>query len=129
VTHPYKEILIAIANGEQVQWQSPTGEWLSIAEHVVLSEIRNPTYAPDRYRVKPKTININGIDVPEPVREALEEGTLYWLVADNFGDNPYRWGDYDTDGKFLTNGWIHLTKEAAETHHRALVSFTKREAS
>jgi hypothetical protein len=126
VTHPYKEILIAIANGESVQWQSRTGEWQSQSVNTILAEIAAEIYAPERYRIKPPAINIDGIEVPEPVRSPLKVGDLYWSFK---GQGVYyaTWIDHKIDHAFLANGWIHLTKEAAETHHRALISFTKRE--
>jgi hypothetical protein len=125
VKHPYAEILVSIANGEVVQFRSHADGWGDIDIEDVLVEIAHARFTPCRYRVKPRTININGIEVPEPVREPLEEGTRYWTCGAGVVV-AYTWVSDASDKGLLANGWIHLTKEAAETHHRALISFTKR---
>lgn len=125
MTHPYAEILIAIANREEIEFDCYSHGWGHKDIEDVLVEIANEAHPPQRYRVKPRTIRIGEFDVPEPVREPLEKGTKYWTFTPR-GVIDYVWEDDDTDMECLASGWIHLTKEAAETHRRALVSFTKR---
>lgn len=78
------------------------------------------------YRLKPRTIDINGHQVPEPVRETLNLGQKYW-VADtaNFTEEK-KWTDSFSCQRWLERGLIHLTKEAAEAHMDALISFTQK---
>ena len=81
-----------------------------------------------QYRRKPRTININGFEVPEPVREPLERWTAYYMPC----IQPYlvevanssEWNNDECDHEWLKAGIIHLTKEAAEIHAKALLSFT-----
>jgi len=87
----------------------------------------------NQYRRKPRTININGHEVPEPVREPLENGQGYYfvtldcLVISN-GVANVRWdSSYKYDLARLKAGIIHLTPEAAETHAKALLSFTEKQ--
>ena len=84
----------------------------------------DPGYA---YRRKPRTIRIGEFDVPEPVREPLVWGQEYWVarVLDD-GAVKYTWHDDAVDSLWLADGLIHLTKEAAQIHIDALLSFTKR---
>lgn len=71
------------------------------------------------------TININGFDVPEPCREPLEYGTLYYTARLSFGKyNKLVWGGDPIDYYHLKNGLIHLNKKAAKVHSKALRSFT-----
>ena len=79
------------------------------------------------YRLKPRYININGHQVPEPVREPLEIGR-YYVVADTTigGLRTHIWQADDVDMFLLQRGLIHLTKEAAEAHIAALLSFTQK---
>lgn len=80
------------------------------------------------YRIKPRTININGFEVPEPVIDELEYGTEFFKVeleSDELCDN-YTWNGDHFDKKWLSLGIIHLTREAAELHAKALLSFTKK---
>ena len=79
------------------------------------------------YRLKPNFIDISGHQVPEPVREPLERGTVYYLATVVMEQvNAYSWSDFDTDRRWLERGLIHLTEEAAEAHIAALLSFTQK---
>lgn len=121
--HKYAHILRAIADGNVVQWRDSNGEWNDESENTILREVVNEDYSPERYRVKPDTITINGVEVPEPVRDQLAIGTYYWLVdasADTKTRN-YSWSDHGMDFNWIKSGLIHLTKEAAEQHARALI--------
>ena len=79
----------------------------------------------NKYRRKHKTILINGHEVPEPCRTPFEIGDVYWTFPFFFGDviEFYWYGDSEDHDAFK-NGFIHLTKEAAEKHFNALKSFT-----
>ncbi len=86
-------------------------------------------YSHLEYRLKPepKTIRIGEYDVPEPVREPLENGTTCWYPKLSNIDliDGYIWCNDDTDVRMLSNGLIHLTEEAAKAHAEALLSLTK----
>ena len=74
-----------------------------------------------------KTIRIGEYDVPEPVREPLEDDKEYWGVdpmAEEFAWN-YKWHNAAFCNLRLRRGLIHLTKEAAVIHAKALLSLTK----
>ena len=92
-------------------------------------EYRNLLGHPDwavtrKYRRKPKVILINGHEVPEPCRKPLEIDDPYWMLDFFRGVKTYRWQNNTEDNRLLKNGFIHLTKEAAEKHFNALKSFT-----
>ena len=87
--------------------------------------IDHPVWRDDiKYRRKPKTILINGHEVPEPHRTPLKDGEVYWALTLFSRATSLRWKDDDFDNSYLENGFIHLTKEAAEKHLNALKSFT-----
>ena len=75
----------------------------------------------------PKTIRIGEYDVPEPVREPLEKDTEYWIAHFSLEGlaNRFKWYSDKFDNRVLKNGLIHLTKEAAVIHAKALLSLTK----
>ena len=83
------------------------------------------------YMQKPKTININGYEVPEPCKEPLEEGTRYFYVNTGAlsceGGGISTWLNDFADRLRLQTGIIHLTREATKLHLKALLSFTKQE--
>lgn len=82
------------------------------------------------YRRKPRTIVINGFEVPEPVREELCRGDVYYLPDFSYNKDKRfavcTWSDHHWDYSRLKAGVIHLTKEAAEIHAKALLSFTEK---
>ena len=75
----------------------------------------------------PKTIRIGEYDVPEPVREPLEKDTEYWIAHFSLEGlaNRFKWYSDKFDNRVLKNGLIHLTKEDAVIHAKALLSLTK----
>ena len=92
-------------------------------------EYRNLLGHPDwvvtrKYRRKPKVILINGHEVPEPHRTPLKDGEEYWALCFFRNVTCTHWQDDRIDNHYLENGFIHLTKEAAEKHFNALKSFT-----
>ena len=96
------------------------GEWSSL--------LTNPAWNADRqYQRKPKTININGFEVPEPLRDAPNDGETYYIV--NLTENRVYCviccGTFSLSQQWLKSGIIHSTKEAAEIHLKALLSFTQ----
>ena len=81
-------------------------------------------------RRKPRTIKINGYDVPEPLREAPANNTSVWIV-DVSAMEPWL-GSYTNDPVYKYTHWLdagllHLTEKAAQTHIDALLSFTRRD--
>ncbi|QHJ72857.1 hypothetical protein [Proteus phage 2207-N35] len=76
------------------------------------------------YRLKPRTININGFEVPEPLRSIPPCDTEYFLI-DFLTVNEFTWTNDDDEHHWLKAGLIHLTRENAEKHLEALLSFTK----
>ncbi|MDE1488952.1 hypothetical protein KKI90_22265 [Xenorhabdus bovienii] len=104
-----------ILNGDADRWCSLAGEFY---------------FDPDsEYRLKPRTIKIGEYDVPEPVREPLEEYDEYFYVNTGAiyhegGASFSRWMGNDVDNYRLSAGLIHLDHESAELHAKALISLT-----
>ena len=94
------------------------GEYQSLRGH--------PEWVEDNeYRRKPTVILINGYEVPEPCRTPLEIDDVYWTFTFiKGGVTNFYWSDDSEDHNAFKNGFIHLTKEAAEKHFNALKSFT-----
>jgi len=108
------------------RWEYTDGEsalrWRPCSNHPSWSTF-------NEYRRKPRTININGHEVPEPVRDAPRFREEYFIV-DTWNDeivDSYHWNDDEADRRLLKRGIIHLTREAAEAHAKALLSFTEKQ--
>lgn len=125
--HPYAAILRAIADGDELEGQDNSGKWHLEYNDAILIEIANKEYPPQTYRIKPKTININGIEVQEPCREPLTRGTTYWIPVVGAAKLvvSFPWSEDKYDYIVLAQGIIHLTEEAAVQHMKALLSFTQ----
>ena len=96
------------------RWEfSKTGrDYDSLHEH--------PSWNPDiKYRRKPKTILINGYEVPEPCREPLRSGQKFWIVNPFKGPQWFTWDGSKEDFHALESGFVLLTEEAAEKHYEA----------
>ena len=70
-----KEALVALANGEEVEFKDGMDKWENIKHHMNL-DLSMFLTAPDwmSFRLKPKTITINGIAVPKPQKSMPEKG-------------------------------------------------------
>ena len=77
------------------------------------------------YRRKPKMLSVtlaNGETVswPEPHYTELKYGDSYFYVDVDGSVIVDEWDCLAWDSDTLSNGWLHLTKEAAEQHAAAL---------
>jgi hypothetical protein len=123
----YAELLHAIADGKQLQWESQSVGWVTQTAETCLKEFLCREYPPARYRIEPVTININGFEVPEPMRVAPPFHSEYWtlwIYRSELGC-AWNWINSEGDRKRLSRGICHTTKEAAEAHAKALLSFTE----
>ena len=74
-----KEALIALANGEEVEYKTKDGEWNPIPE--LLGSMK--------MRIKPRTISINGIEVPCN-KSKHDKDDVVWVVS-TACENWYDW--------------------------------------
>lgn len=104
------------------QYQAPHwkgGSWDDCSGH--------PGFDPDyKYRRKPKTININGFDVPMPISVKPEIGqTFYWINLEyvNFYEST-QWNGSPPDIIVFERNICHLDANSVIIHAKALLSFT-----
>ncbi|CDG21026.1 protein of unknown function [Xenorhabdus poinarii G6] len=106
--------------GEHFQWRENTGEeWRGCGACFSF-------WSSHEYRLKPRTIKIGKYDIPEPVREPLAAGQRYYIPNICMVTTSYTWNwvGNSIDTSFLENGLIHLDRESAEIHARALIALT-----
>ena len=74
-----KEALIALANGKEVECRAYENKWINIdnKQHP-LSLFFDDSF---QFRLKPRTITINGIEVSAPFKP--KEGETYWFITDS----------------------------------------------
>lgn len=104
--------------------ENVVAQWRYVGDTNWMDVIGEPCWDADKeYRIRPRTIRIGDIDVPEPVRDKLAEGCQYF-IADMHDDDFWgrsSWGNDTSDEVWLSRGLIHLTKEAAIEHAKALI--------
>lgn len=83
-----KEALIALANGQDVEYIGDTNVWFSLNKEISswkVSEVLGSSDLMDginyEFRLKPKTILLNGIEVPAPFEP--KDGDDAWFISDD----------------------------------------------
>ena len=97
-----KEALIALANGEDVECRAYEHNWINVDnKHHPLSLFFDDSF---QFRLKPRTITINGIEVPAPFEP--KEGETYWCFSTQtvigYGRNVYE--SERADRRFINMG-------------------------
>ena len=97
-----KEALIALANGEDVEWRHPERDWFKAPQcSMRTQDFFSGVY---QFRLKPRTISINGIEVPAPFEP--KEGETYWCFSTQtvigYGHNVYE--SERADRRFINMG-------------------------
>ena len=110
-------VIAAAAEGKVVQYLAADGNWYTS---------QGAFSHPNKYRIKPeepKTIKVNGFDVPEPMREAPVEGVRYYVASTQSREwyLSRTWGGWELDLRCLQRGLVYSTKEAAVAHAKAML--------
>ena len=92
-----------------------------VAAYIDLIRADNPNI---EFRIKPRTILINGIEVNEPLRVKPDMGQRYYIAAPAYSCGEgivltETWHDKRYDNFFFNNGRIHLKEEDARAHVEA----------
>jgi hypothetical protein len=78
-----------------------------------------------KYELRPrkKMMKICDYEFPEPEREAPEKGTKFFVASSPYAAMLYThyWGNNKSDFENLKFGRVHLTKEAAIAHAKAMI--------
>ena len=125
--HIHAELMAQYAE-DALESDKPWERWeFSMNSQDYKSLHKHPSWGEsNKYRRKPKVILINGHEVPEPCRTPLDIDDEYWtfIFFAEEGVIQFDWADDIEERNAFKNGFIHLTKEAAEKHFNALRSFT-----
>lgn len=77
MTHPNKDILIAIANGEEIEWRYKNGPWKVVQQIEYAYELFFPQDYPDySFRIKPKKVMIR--------HAKYKDGSTVFVFTKNF---------------------------------------------
>ena len=123
--HPNAHIFVQlaeIAKTDPEPWKRleryGTGGW-------VICNDSTPVLNPDVVlRIKPATVNIGGVELEGPLREAPEENTGLWLLFDHAASPGAPFSFFPSQPvhiKWLNQGRLFASKEARDKYQDALV--------
>lgn len=129
MTMTFKEALIAHLQGEKVQikkfaeWKM-FDQWLLDSAGIALLDCMSDGFASAcQFRLAPRTILVNGVEVPAGEKEAPSKGATYY-VPDHGEESlayDFSWGDDDMDARFLERGLVYLDEESAIARAKAML--------
>lgn len=126
----FKEALIAHLQGDHVESRSsqmdvPWQNFIEYHRNVQLYLIDDPDFASAcEFRLKPRTITVNGREVQAGETVEPAGGTKVFIAnpAQNEFHIAIHWWMESCFARWLERGLVHLTKEAAIAHARAMLN-------
>lgn len=120
--HKYAQVLRWIADGEELQTQCGNGDWFDTEHNGALMDICEGLN-PGRFRIKPRTIRVNGVEVPAPERVAPNEGAAYYVATPHNEEfcSETTWTSHRLALLWLSRGLVYLRKEDAISRAKAML--------
>ena len=130
--HPNAHILAKlaeIAKTDREPWKrlevkNMVGDWVSCYHYVSLL---HPKLV---FRIKPTTVNIGGVELEGPLREAPEENTGLWILFDHTPTSDMSFlftRRQPLHTQWLNEGRLFASKEARDKYQDALVKLANGE--
>ena len=124
-----QEALQAIAEGKKLEYS-----WFGIDDWRYFNHFENRLTIESifrgscSFRLCQEMITVGDVSFPKPESEPLEINTDYWVAEASYGyyatANPTLWVDDSQDRLYLKRGLVHLSKENAIAHGKALVKLS-----
>lgn len=129
--HPYKDILIAVANGLKTdEIEVKHHQWKEWQNGSAYSSWMNPTTAGNwQVRLIPKTMLFNRQQLPMPMESAPKEGDVVYVPDPTVEDNKscwMMWANTSYQEMLLDRGLVHSTAEAAIAWTNAMIPFNNK---
>lgn len=125
----FKDALIAHLQGEVVEVRGAEMDvpWKRFAKYhanVTIDQFEDPDFAGAcEYRIKPRTVMCNGVEVPAPESVAPAEGSDYYMPHVSKDSSYYSevWDGSSFDSRTLERGLVYLNKEDAIARAKAML--------
>ena len=99
-----KEALIALANGDDVEWTHfSVGEWHKVPQKTAKLQYFLDDDLGWKFRLKPRTIMIEDVEVPAPFEPKVDE-EYFFLSSNGYGYDGTNFSDDDLDKEYLMFG-------------------------
>lgn len=126
MTMTFKEALIAHFDHQDVRVTDCHGVEHKFFDYFRLTQLQ-AMHAADscmlKFRLAPRTILVNGVEVPAGENEPPSKGATYY-VPDHGEESlayDFLWGDDEMDARFLERGLVYLDKESAIARAKAML--------
>ena len=94
-----KDAKMAWANGVELEfYSSDLGVWFGLNDEPFMSDV----FDTRPIRLKPRTVNLNGIEIPAPFEP--KEGEVFYYIND-YSEDGYDWASYYSN-LFNNTVWI-----------------------
>ena len=75
-----KEAIEAFLNSESVEFMDKTGQWRTMLDNTILKVFIDH----DKFRLKPRTITLNGVELPMPFKPKV--GDIAYFLSEGYED-------------------------------------------
>ena len=129
MTMTFKEALIAHLQGQKVEARQRSGDlpWVPFMERfgrldLVLVDAEGAGNLSE-FRLAPRTILVNGVEVPAPEKEAPSTGTPYFLPCITTVDlcTKITWDGGCADQLWLERGLVYMDEKSAIARAKAML--------
>lgn len=129
MTMKFKDALISHLQGEKVEAKGLDGVWRSMRDAtgelpMAVIYLQDSAFSKCEFRLAPRTILVNGVEVPAPESVAPAQGTVYYTphVTREPGYNEETWDRAaGFDLRVLEHGLVYLNKEDAIARAKAML--------
>ncbi|UZA02937.1 hypothetical protein [Moraxella bovis] len=118
------EVIEALRLGKEVECKYLDDTW---AEYKQTSPVGILTSTEYSFRIKPvEMVTIGDVCFPKPESSPLRMGTIYFYPNTIKADlvDWFKWTDDELDFKLLKANMVHLSKENAIAHAKALIKLS-----
>ena len=125
----FKEALIAHLQGQNVEvcgvaTATPWKPFMLYHGNIPMHLIDDPAFGGGcEYRLAPRTILVNGVEVPAPETEAPKHEQRYFISDPTCEDgvSEFAWVNDRTDNRCLRLGIVYLDQESAMARAKAML--------
>lgn len=118
------EVLEELRLGKEVEYRYLDDTWVEYKQTSPVGILTSTEYS---FRIKPREmITIGDVTFPKPQKVRYSVGTEYYFPCLEVKNlySSYIWGDDCLDNDLLQKGILHLTKENAIAHAKALIKLS-----
>lgn len=119
----HKEVIKAWLDGEVIQ-KLFNGDWIEVVCADERECMRDGLFCESKeYRIKPKTITINGVECPAPMREMPGIGSVCYAVELKVDGGVFvlRFGGLSSEIRLLSTGLLFNTEQGAKAAYEAMI--------